>query len=213
MIKVAVIETGPLNVNTYVVKQEQTNDCIVIDPADGESVKNYMDANGLTCKAILLTHGHFDHILGVAYLKKTTSAKVYIHEQDANALLDDKINLGAFSGITVEKCAADICLADKNIIREADMEIKVMHTPGHSMGSVCYIIEEDNVIFSGDTLFYLSVGRADLLYSNKMDLSHSILYKLFALQGKYTVLPGHARATELEFEKENNPFIKLMDYE
>lgn len=207
------MQTGPLDVNTYIVHEKSSKECIVIDPGDGERVKKYIDSVNLKCTHILLTHGHFDHMMGVAYLKKETGAQVLIHEADAAALTSDKYNLSAFTGMTTEKCEPDGTLTDGDVVKAAGVEITTMHTPGHSKGSVCYIIESDKVVFSGDTLFYLSVGRTDLFNSDEKDLVYSILYKLYTLSGEYTVLPGHGEATELQFEKENNPVTNHMDYE
>ena len=211
--KIAVMETGPLSVNTYIVHREDSNSCIIVDPAEGKRVKDYIDEQGLTCTHILLTHGHFDHLMGVAYLQRETGAKVLIHELDETALGSDKDSLAAFVGTTTEKCKPDVLLHDGDIINPAGIEIRVLHTPGHSMGSVCYIIESERIIFSGDTLFRLSVGRTDLYRSDKNDLAFSILYKLYPLHGNYTVLPGHGERTDLEFERVNNPVTNHMDYE
>ncbi|MBQ9950030.1 MAG: MBL fold metallo-hydrolase [Clostridia bacterium] len=213
MLKIAVLETGPLSVNTYVLHSEPSSECVVIDPADGVLVEDYLNKEGLNCKYILLTHGHFDHLLGVEHLKRVMGAKVLIHDADKDALTSDKINLAAFVGTTTRKCEADRLLSDGENLNLCGIDICVMHTPGHSSGSVCYIIESEKVIFSGDTLFRLSVGRTDLYRSNREDLSFSILYKLYALHGNYTVLPGHGERTELEFERRNNPVTNHMDYE
>ena len=213
MIKINTLITGPLGVNTYIVHDDSSNKSIIIDPAEGLRIKNYLDDNNLVCTHILLTHGHFDHILGVAYLKRETGAKVLIHEADASALSSDKVSLAAFTGSSIEKCEADTLLHDGDELNLSGIDIRVMHTPGHSKGSVCYIVESSRVIFSGDTLFRLSVGRSDLYRSNEADLQFSLLYKLYALKGDYEVFPGHERRTELEFERQHNPYTKHLIYE
>ncbi len=215
LIKIDVLQTGPLSVNTYIAQNTDTKECIVVDPAAAKPVLGFLNEYGLKCTHILLTHGHFDHIMGVAELKKKTGAKVYIHEADAEALKSDKVNLSVFLGMeeAVEKCEADTELKDGDKINALGIEISVMHTPGHSRGSVCYVMESERTIFSGDTLFHLSVGRADLYLSDKNELARSILYKLYMLHGNYRVLPGHEEETELEYEKLNNPVTNNMVYD
>lgn len=202
--------TGPIDVNTYILSGACNNDCIVIDPGAKAPVLDYLNKNSLNCTHILLTHGHFDHIMGVAGLKQQTGAKVMIHMAEAGALENDKLNLGAFSGIAIEHCEVDTKLTDGMEFDAAGIHIRVMHTPGHSPGSVCYILEDERLIFTGDLIFRLSVGRTDLLGSNEPDLCHSILNKLYVLQGNYRLLPGHMRESTLDFERLHNPYTKNM---
>ena len=214
MAKILTFVTGPLGTNTYIVYSDDKKSCFIIDPCNAKKMSDVLKENGLKPSHILLTHGHFDHILAVAQLQKEYGAKVCIHADDANALANDIDNLSAYLSFKVEKCKADILLKDGDIISIGDMEIKVMHTPGHSPGSVCFIFESERVIFSGDTLFHLSVGRTDFEHSSKKDLKASILYKLYMLKGDYTVLPGHEEQTTLDYERQNNPFTNgTFDYE
>lgn len=211
--KITVAQTGPLGTNTYIVANETTNECFIIDPAECERVAGIVEANNLSCCGILLTHGHFDHLMGVCGLKKRFNTQVYVHKNDARALQSDKYSLAAFVNTSVEKTEPDYTLDDNDVLNLAGFEIKVMHTPGHSPGSVCYIVESERVIFSGDTLFRLSVGRTDLLGSSGEELAFSLLYKLYMLHGDYKVFPGHGENTTLEFEKANNPVTRTMNYE
>jgi glyoxylase-like metal-dependent hydrolase (beta-lactamase superfamily II) len=200
--------TGPLDVNTYIVHAEESADCAVIDPADAAAVKRFLNGKHLNCTHILITHGHFDHIMGVAELKKEFGAKVIIHPEDASALYDDKVSLASAMGLTIESCRADILAEDGTEFTAAGLRFGVIHTPGHSRGCVCYLIKNERVLFSGDTLFRLSAGRSDLPGADPSELYDSIVQKIFTLDGDYTVYPGHMEQTALEFERKRNPFIK-----
>lgn len=202
--------TGPIDVNTYILSGADENQCIVIDPGAAEPVMNYLREKSLECTHILLTHGHFDHLMGVAELQRETGACVCIHEAEAGALEDDKLNLGVFSGISCEHCTADKKLRDSDILSAAGFTVRVLHTPGHSPGSVCYIFEDEKTIFTGDLVFRLSVGRTDLMGSSESDLCHSIINRLYMLPGDYRLLPGHMRESTLEFERQHNPYTKNM---
>ena len=202
--------TGPIDVNTYILSGAEQNLCIVIDPGAAAPVLDYLNKNSLECTHILLTHGHFDHLMGVAELKRETGATVCIHELEAGALEDDKLNLGMFSGISCEHCTADKRLRDGDVLSAAGFSVRVLHTPGHSPGSVCYIFENERTIFTGDLVFRLSVGRTDLIGSDEADLCHSIINRLYMLRGDYRLLPGHMRESTLEFERQHNPYTKNM---
>ncbi|MCH5278851.1 MAG: MBL fold metallo-hydrolase [Christensenellaceae bacterium] len=212
------VPTGPLSVNTYIVFTDEAakkgGDCVVIDPANSKKVLDEMAKYKLHCSHILLTHGHFDHIIGVAGLKEHENATVMIHSLDAAALSDSSVNLAMISGALVRPCEVDIPLKDNDRFTAAGMDFRVIHTPGHTRGCVCFVMEDEKVIFSGDTLFRLSVGRTDFPGSSTEQLYESILYRLFTLQGDYRVLPGHMRETTLDFERKHNPFMRNggLDY-
>ncbi len=207
------IPTGPLGTNTYIVSSGDPQEgkllpCVVIDPASSRKVLDALEKNGLALDTILLTHGHFDHTLGVAALKKNTGAKVMIHEADAAALTGGEGSLAYMGGMFVEKCEPDRLLHDEDTVSAAGIEFRVIHTPGHTPGGVCYVVESERTIFSGDTLFRLSVGRTDLPGGSDGTLYDSLVYRLMALHGDYRVLPGHMEETTLEFERRHNPYIK-----
>ena len=204
-LRITCLQTGPLAVNTYIVWREGSASCVVIDPAESKKVLSALSENGLSLSAILVTHGHFDHILGVKKLKEQTGARIYISGIDAPALRDGKACLAAMIGLSIEPCRADVQLKDGSVFKEAGIEFRTLLTPGHTRGGVCYIIESERVIFSGDTLFCMSYGRTDLPGGDHSELYDSIVYRLFALRGDYRVLPGHDRETTLEFERRNNP--------
>ena len=209
MLNIVSIPTGPLSVNTYIVwipnADKKVNDCVVIDPANSNKVLRALNERELRCTDILITHGHFDHIMGVAKLKAQTGAKVYINPLDAGALKDNSVNLSVMAGLSVDPSCVDVPATDDMRFTAAGIDFHVIHTPGHTAGGVCYIVESERVIFSGDTLVRLSYGRTDLKGGDSVALYQSIVYRLFALKGDYRVLPGHERETTLEFERMHNP--------
>lgn len=198
--------TGPIEVNTYIVTNG-TNECIVIDPADAKKVLEHCSGAGLTPAYVLLTHGHFDHILGVAELQER-GAKVYIHKDDAECLYSNHKNLAVMGGMSVPPCHADVELSGGETITLLDMDIEVISTPGHTPGGVCYVFKRERVIFSGDTLFRLSVGRCDLPGSDPRAMYDAIALELFTLNGDYQVYPGHMSETTLDYERRHNPFMQ-----
>ncbi len=200
--------TGPLDVNTYIMLGAEEGACFIVDPADAAPVRETMEEHGVKPTHILLTHSHFDHILAVAELQKEFGAKVCIHALEAAALADDRASLSAMAGVHVPPCAADVRLQGGESFAAAGFRVEVIHTPGHSRGSVCYLLEQERILFAGDTLFRLSVGRTDFPGGSERELFDSISYKLFALRGDYAVYPGHMRKTTIEFERQHNPVMR-----
>lgn len=195
------IEIGALGVNTYFLT-ENGCDCIVVDPGDDEqSIQQFLSENGLKAQAVLLTHAHFDHSNGVKFLQEK-GATVYMHRGDVR-MLNSHENLAVYCGRQFNAFSVDVFVEDGKSYQICGIDFTVMHTPGHSEGSVCYILSD--AIISGDTLFYLSVGRTDFPGGSVAKLRAS-LQKLFALKKDYEVYPGHGQSTSLYFEKENNPY-------
>lgn len=198
--------------NCYVIIDEKTGESAIVDPAYfNEKIEAVFKEAGVgNLKYILLTHGHFDHILGVHGLKEATGAKVVIHKDDAEFLTDPDKSLAAGNfpepQIPVE---ADITVSDGDELFLGDELIRVISTPGHTMGSVCYALENDRVLITGDTLFCMTAGRTDLYGGNESMLVES-LKRLIALDGDYRVLPGHNRETTLERERTRNWYIRRM---
>ncbi len=209
MINISSAMVGPLAVNCYIVTDEKTGKTAVIDPG-GYSTE--LDAILKTVgyeniEYILLTHGHFDHIGGVPKVLSKTGgkAKIAIYESEAPFLSDGYKNLSSmFTGTPLEKITADILLRDGDKVTLGESEFDVIHTPGHTSGSVCYICSGD--IFSGDTLFKRSAGRTDFPTGSAAQLMQS-LKKLAALDGDYNVHPGHDRETWLDEERRMNPYL------
>ena len=198
MLKIDSMELGIYFVNCYLIREEQSKTCVVVDPGGHPNkVLKYLEDKGLTLEAILLTHGHFDHVGAVKELAETTGCKVYLHSDDLT--LPENYTAGPLY-YTHNYDEGDV-------LELAGLTIRVMHTPGHTEGSVCLVV--DDVIFSGDTLFCHSCGRTDLPGGDP-DAIMTSLARLKAMEGDYRVLPGHNRATTLAVEREYNPFMKKV---
>ena len=198
--------------NCYLLVDEKTGESAIVDPAYyNEKIAGLFKEAGMgKLKYILLTHGHFDHILGVSGLKEATGAQVVIHKDDADFLIDPKKSLAENNfpepQIPVE---ADVVVGDGDELFLGEEKITVVSTPGHTMGSVCYIVDNDRVLISGDTLFCMTAGRTDL-YGGNEEMMIASLKNLIALEGDYRVLPGHNRETTLERERTRNWYIRRM---
>ncbi len=197
--------------NCYMIIDEATNEAAIIDPGwYGDVIKKYIEKENVNLMYVLLTHGHFDHVSGVYGLQHEEGAAVVVHTNDREHLLDPKKSLaeGNFPE-PHQPVKADILVEDGDIIMLGESAIKVMHTPGHTNGSVCYILEDDRVIFSGDTLFCMTAGRTDFWDGSDEKMIAS-LKKLIALDGDYKVYPGHNRETTLDRERTRNWYIRRM---
>lgn len=206
--KLKTIVLGPVQTNCYILNNEDTREALVFDPGDyPEKVEQYLKDNDLTCKAILLTHGHFDHILGVQDLVQKTNVKVYAEENEARLLQDPQIN----SSARVHRpCSLvpDVLLKDQEVITLAGFTIKVIHTPGHTAGGACYYIQDLEILISGDTLFRGDIGRSDLPTGNGEQLIESIQQKLMILPDNVKVYPGHGAPSTIGYEREHNIYIQ-----
>lgn len=195
---------GSMDNNCSLIIDEKTNQSALVDC--NEFSQKMIDMIGDTdLKYILLTHGHFDHIIGVKSVKEKYGAQVVISKEDEPMLNSSKLSLAVFCNVPQNNVDADIIVKDGDEITLGEIKIKVMATPGHTSGSVCYIAE--NCIFSGDTLFYCSCGRTDFP-SGSPEQMMSSLQKLKALDGDYKVYTGHNNLTTLDFERKNNPYMK-----
>lgn len=207
-LKLTYFQLGMLPTNVYLGVNEETGNGFLVDPVVYEpQVEDVMKEIGIkNLQYILLTHGHFDHILGVnGFLKNHPEAKVVIHREDEAFLTDPVLSHTFKHGLTQEPIKADIIVEDGDVLAFDDTEFKVVHTPGHTRGSVVYLL--DDLMFSGDTLFQLSCGRTDFPESDPAAMGPS-LQKLAALEGNYHVLPGHNAFSELDYERANNPFMR-----
>ena len=196
--------TGPLEINTYVLINNDK--ALVIDPGgDQQKIIALAQQKNARIEKVLLTHGHFDHIGAVKALKEGGAA-VYIGASDAEMLTSNSKNLGKYFGMGVETCSADVLLLGGEEILLGDKKITAIATPGHSLGGMCYLT--DDGIFTGDTLFCLSIGRTDFPGGSLSQLVNSIKTKLFVLDDKTRVFPGHDAETTIENEKNFNPFLR-----
>ena len=195
---IKIVTGGPLGVNTYVVGAEGGSSCLLIDP--GVEADQVAKAVGdRRVDAVLLTHGHFDHMLYARHWLDL-GAKLYVHTLDAQALRSPSLNLSQVVNTQLVLPQADVLLADGDVIREAGTELTVLHTPGHTPGGVCYLNEK--TLFSGDTLFYGSYGRLDLPGGDVQDMIAS-LTRLMQLDGETVAYPGHGMKTKIAWERGN----------
>lgn len=204
--KIHHLQLGPLRSNCYIVETAPGR-CIAIDiGGDSRLLLEFLKMKKLRLGKILLTHGHFDHIGGAEEVHTATGAEIYIHELDAHMLtsssasLADSMSFMGFVPITDWTCVFGDCF-----INDGDCSFRVIHTPGHSRGSVCYLCND--VLFSGDTLFCCSAGRTDFPDSSPQAMIFS-LNKLYNLEGDYRVMPGHNESSTLDYEREANPYMK-----
>ena len=201
---------SPLDTNCYIVPTGG-GEAVVIDPADeGQKILAEADKAGLAIKKILLTHGHFDHTGGAAYIKEQTGSPIFIHKADEE-LLSDPIKALAFfcPGKPFVTCEADELFDDGNVIEQGSMRFTVMSTPGHTAGSVCFLCKDEtggNIMFAGDTIFRDSIGRSDC-YSGNQRVQFESIDKLKALEEDYIIYSGHGESTTLFTEKRYNPFL------
>lgn len=205
--KIAKFILGSMQTNCYFIIDEVSKNCIVVDPADDiEIIMQKLSDKGLHCEKIFLTHGHFDHMLALEELRERTGAPLYIHEADNEMLLDAEKSLMSFYAGNTKSCkAADVLLKDGDVIDFHGNQLKVMHTPGHTKGSCCYIIGEH--LISGDTLFRGSIGRYDF-YGGDYETILSSLEKLKELNIDYRIYPGHGPSSHLSYEKEYNLYMR-----
>lgn len=207
MMDIKTMQVGALGTNCYIVSCTRTKEALIIDPGGNTSdIVAYVRANNLTVKAIVDTHGHGDHIASNDDLRDALGAKLYIHEKDKAMLASAEQNLSFYIGQPLELRPADECLKEGDKLNIGDIEFTVLETPGHTPGGISLYTDE-GAVFSGDTLFYLSVGRTDFPGGSMRQLNNSITEKLFTLPDDTTVYPGHGPATNIGTEKMQNPFI------
>ncbi|MBR6800724.1 MAG: MBL fold metallo-hydrolase [Eubacteriaceae bacterium] len=206
--KIMHVPLGALGTNCYIFHDGQKAAMVDIGIYSDKLI-DLLDDNGLSLEYILLTHGHFDHTTGVQKLKEKTGAKVGILSEDGEMLGNAALNGAASFGMEYDDIiTADILFSDGDEIAFGGDKIKIIATPGHTRGGCCYLLENEKVLFAGDTLFRQSIGRTDL-YGGDMDtLITSIKEKLMVLDDEVFVCPGHGMMTNIAYERENNPFVR-----
>lgn len=196
---------------SYLIGDEKTGECLVIDPADeAQQLIEFADQHGLEITSILNTHAHIDHIMGNAQMVELTGAKIVIHEAESNSL-----NHPSSSSLSLFQAEpsppADVLVQDGDVVPIGELGLKVIHTPGHSPGGIC--LQLDDMVFTGDTLFVGGVGRTDLPGGSWETLESSIRHRLFTLPGETSVLPGHnygsTPTSTVHAEKFTNPHLSL----
>ncbi len=202
--EINVLPLGDIGANCYMIQSETA--AIVIDAGyESNYVTDFLLKNQDKERMILLTHCHFDHIGGADDLRQKTNTKIGIGEYDAPSLLDNSINLSGNFSVPLKPFKADILFKNNQTFTVGDLEFKVLHTPGHTTGGVCYLFGD--VLFSGDTLFHQSIGRTDFPGGDFKTLENSIK-RLYSLKDDTIVLSGHGDATSIENEKKFNPFVR-----
>ncbi len=202
---------GALSTNVYFLINRETREVLLVDPADNaDYILEQCRLRDYHLKAILLTHGHFDHIFAAAQLREKTGVPIYAHEEEVKLLGSANMNRSQVwaTGITLQ---ADVLLRDKQEIQLAGFIIRVLHTPGHTGGSCCYYFPEEDVLISGDTLFFESYGRTDLETGSTSAIMRSLKEVLFRLPDETEVYPGHMDATDIAHEKKYNPAAYSYD--
>ena len=200
--KIKTFTSGIFQVNSYLLLIE--NEAVIIDPSESEKILN--EIKDYKVKYIILTHGHIDHILAVNEIKEKTNAKVAIHKDELNLLNNENENMAISFNLKLKQITPDILLKDNQILEIGNKKLKIIHTPGHTQGSISILI--DNILFSGDTLFEYSIGRTDLPTGNLDQEIDSIKTRLLTLPKDTIVYPGHGEKTTIKKEKESNPFLK-----
>ncbi|MBO4395539.1 MAG: MBL fold metallo-hydrolase [Eubacterium sp.] len=205
--RVKMLTVGPVATNCYVLYREGADVCAVIDPgASGDRIAEFLKKEGLRPEVILLTHGHFDHYEGVPELTARMGGKVYILDKEKELISDPHMNgsLGLMgNGSAIEP---EFTVRDGEVLSAAGFDFKVIHTPGHTGGGCCYYVEDEDLLFAGDTIFMESIGRTDLPTGNMREILDSIREKILTLPDQTRIMPGHGPVTDVAYETANNPY-------
>ncbi len=199
--------------NTYLIYDQKSNEAIIIDPGNSNSVENdelerFIKENNLKLIAILNTHGHIDHIYGIAFLKEIFNPVFYYPFPDLPLLRNVKLQSEMIGIPAPSVVEPDFDLHQFEKLNLNNFEIEIIKTPGHSPGGTCLVLREMKKVFSGDTIFYESIGRTDLWGGDYDQLINSIKEKIFSLDDDFEILPGHGISTSVLHEKKYNPFLK-----
>ena len=198
---------GPIEENCYVLKDEETNEGVIIDAGDnGQEILAYVKDNGIDVKLLVNTHGHWDHIGAVDVLRDALGVQLAIHRADAPMLTASEEEMAVYSVFVGKKKPAEILLEDGDVISFGKSSLKVIHTPGHTKGGIC--LYGGGCLFSGDTLFASSVGRTDLPGGDYHEILHSVNVALAQVADETKVYPGHGPASRMGRERRCNPYLQ-----
>ncbi len=197
---------GSFVTNCYLVADEDTKNAILFDaPADADKILDYLKKNNLTLKKVFLTHSHFDHILALQEIIDATNAELLLHKEEEKYLKDPALNLAGEHSAKLHIPEAYQLLSDSDEIVLDSIKIRVIHTPGHTQGSTCYVVND--ILISGDTLFAGSIGRTDFPLGSFDEIIQSIKTKLMLLDDETKVYPGHGFSTTIGKQRKENPFL------
>ncbi len=198
---------GSVYTNCYFLKNRETGEVLIVDPAaDADAIIRKVAEMGGKAAGILLTHGHFDHIMAVNEVRDHFQIPVYACQTEQTMLKDPAMNMSSYYGGGYS-VIPDHMLTDLQVFEAAGFSIQMLHTPGHTKGSCCYYLKEENILFSGDTLFYGSVGRTDFPGGSTAEIVRSLHKLVDSLPEETEVYPGHDASTTIGYEKRYNPFV------
>ena len=204
--QIKTITVGPFEVNCYLCWDDASHDGVIIDPGFSEDeIIRQVQAADVKPLAVLLTHGHGDHIAALKPIKDYFNVPLYVGRDEVDLLANPSANVSAMIGQPIVVPEPDYLLDDDQIVEIGSLSFRVLHTPGHTPGGVCF--HHEDIVLTGDTLFWGSVGRVDLPGGSGRTLIESIRAKLMQLPDEVTCYPGHGPTTTIGFERQNNPYV------
>jgi hydroxyacylglutathione hydrolase len=200
---------GPLHCNCTILGDEVTREAIVVDPGDNiPEILSRLQKHGLNLRQIVITHAHIDHVGGAVLLKRATGAPVFLNQKDLGLLSAMEMQAGWIGVPTPEVAPPDASAEDGLTVGLAALPGEVIHTPGHTPGSICLLFQKQNLLLAGDTLFAGSIGRTDLPGGNGQQILRSLRERLLVLPDSTHVVPGHGPETTIGEERQSNPFLQ-----